>query len=108
MALSTVSLRNTLVVDERGRRVVDEAKPFPAVPDQKTVGIQSGWGRQRIVTALPTNEAGPVMAMPAVVFADALGYLTDIDGNFVGEHSAGFIHRLVYARWVEDTRRLGG
>ena len=108
MALSSISQRPTYVVDERGRRVVDEAKPFPALPDQKTIGMMLALGGFRMVTALPTNESGPVAVAPAVVFGSALAYLADVDGNLVGEHGAQFIHRMVSARWVENTRRLGG
>lgn len=106
--LSTVSGRNTLVLDERGRRVVDEAKPFPALPNQGSIGLALAFGGFRLVTALPTNDSGPVQVSPPVVFGNALAYLGDIDGNFVGEHGAQFIHRMVSARWVENTRRLGG
>jgi hypothetical protein len=66
------------------------------------------FGRARIVTALPTNGDGPVLIDSAVALASPNSYVVDPDGNFVGVSSAFYIHRLLTARWVEDTRRLGG
>lgn len=98
----SITARPTLTVDQNAVRVIGVEKPNPSYP-----GLPGPFGRQRIVTCLPTNGDGPVQVVPAVVFADATAYLVDIDGNFVGSEPL-FIHRLVSARWVEDTRRLGG
>ena len=98
----SITARPTLTVDERAGRVVDQVTPNP-----NYVGVPALWGRFRIVTCLPTNGDGPVQVLPAVAFADATAYLVDPDGNFVGSNSF-FAHRLVAARWTEDTRRLGG
>lgn len=66
--------------------------------------------RGRVVTAMPTNGSGPVLIDGAVLLADPApgSYLVDIEGNFVGITNAFYVHRLLTARWVEDTRRLGG
>jgi hypothetical protein len=68
------------------------------------------FGRMRVITAMPTNGSGPVLIEgPVLLTGPGPGsYVIDPDGNFVGTTNAFFIHRLLTARWVEDTRRLGG
>jgi hypothetical protein len=110
---SVISARPTLVVDgQYGRRVVDNkaegASTDPTVI-QGSIGTPSSFlGRHRLVTALPTNQAGPVCLKSAIVFCDFSAYLVDKDNNFIGEGNAIWVPRMVSARWVEDTRRLGG
>jgi hypothetical protein len=99
---STVSLRPTLTVDENAGRV---AEP---VTNRTLPGMPGTFGFFRIVTCLPTNGAGPVMVMEPLVLGDGISYLGDPDGTFVGEHGPQYIHRLLSARWTENTRRLGG
>ena len=99
----SISARPTITVDAFAARLIDNVKPNPNYP-----GAPANFGRVRIVTALPTNNDGPVRLLSAVAFGDPLAYLVDPSGNFVGSNSALYIHRMVTARWVEDTRRLGG
>lgn len=100
---STVTSRPTLTVDENAGRV---AEP---VTDRTYPGIPGAFGYFRIVTCLPTNGAGPVMVMEPLVLGDGQSYLGDpTDATFVGEHGPQYIHRLLSARWTENTRRLGG
>lgn len=100
---TTISLRPTLTVDELAGRV---AEP---VVDRTYPGDPGTFGQFRMVTCLPTNGSGPVMVAEPVVLGDLLSYLGDpTDGSFVGEHGPQFIHRMVMARWVQNTRRLGG
>lgn len=100
-ALRTLSARPQLVVDDHARRITDST----AVTVR--VGIPGPFGRERVVAALPTNKtSGPVLLEPARVVCDsALCYLGDADGNMLGE-PAVWVHRMAYARWVGDTRRL--
>jgi hypothetical protein len=99
----TVSLRPTLTVDARAGRVAE-----PTGVNRTYPGTPSAFGEFRIVTCLPTNGAGPVMVMQPLVLGDGQSYLGDPFGNFVGEHGPQYIHRLLSARWTENTRRLGG
>jgi hypothetical protein len=100
---STITARPTVTVDARAGRVVEPALPDPTYP-----GTPGPFGRARVVTALPTNGDGPVLVSLPVMLRSPRAYVVDADGNFVGGGSALYIHRLVTARWVEDTRRLGG
>jgi len=101
MQLRTPSWRPEVLVDERGRRVTDG--------DGGTVGIPGPLGRERVTTALPLNGSGPVqVAGPPVVHSNQLSYLADADGTLIGTVPPVWIHRLLPARWTEDTRRLGG
>jgi hypothetical protein len=99
--LRTLSARPEIVVDNQGFRLVDPA-------DNSQVGIPGPFGRQRIVTAIPTNdsETGPVQLTAHVALHDAqLFYLGDPDGNLIGI-PAIWVHRMLSARWTQDTRRL--
>lgn len=109
----TTSLRPEFLVSTDPQRVVDAQTGAPSTDVtqmQATIGVYGAgaFGRGRMLTALPTNGSGPVMVWPPMVIASPLSYLVDPDGYFVGERAAGFVHRLLTARWVEDTRRLGG
>jgi hypothetical protein len=77
-------------------------------PVGSKVGIPGPFGRGRIVAALPTNETGtgPVQISAAVTLHDnSLFYLADPQGNLIGA-PALWVHRLLHARWTQDTRRL--
>lgn len=96
-----LSSRPELLVDERGRKIGDPVS-------DTVVGVRGPWGRERIIAALPTNEAahGPVQLAPHVVLHDNGGfYIADPDGNLLGR-SAIWVHRMLDARWTQDTRRL--
>jgi hypothetical protein len=98
--LRTLSARPEIVVDNQGFRLID--------PDSSRIGRSGPLGRQRIVTALPTNESetGPVQLAANVALHDAqLFYLADPDGNLIGR-PAIWVHRMLSARWTQDTRRL--
>jgi hypothetical protein len=98
---STVTARPTVTVDERAGRVREPAPlTFPGIPGP--------FGRSRVVTALPTNGDGPVLLKLPTVLVDPGAYVVDTGGGFAGDNNAIWVHRLTTARWVEDTRRLGG
>jgi hypothetical protein len=98
---STITARPTVTVDARAGRVREPViATFPGTP--------AAFGRARVVTALPTNGDGPVLAQRPTVVVDPSAYVVDTSGSFPGGNSAVWIHRLLTARWVEDTRRLGG
>jgi hypothetical protein len=96
--LRNLSARPTLLVDDHGRRVVDNAT---------SAGIPGPFGRERIVTALPTNRSyGPRQLTAAVIVHDAgLCYLADPDGNAIGE-PAVIVHRMLAAAPTAVTRRF--
>jgi hypothetical protein len=99
--LRTLSARPEIVVDNQGFRLTDPT-------DNSQVGIPGPFGRQRIVTALPLNdsETGPVQLAAAVALHDAQSfYLGDPNGNLIG-WPALWVHRMLSARWTQDTRRL--
>lgn len=99
--LRNLSLRPELLVDQNGNRIADPT-------DNSVVGFPNPLGNERLVKALPLNEAGvgPVQVAPHEVLHDHDGYyLADPDGNLIGFEGA-WVHRIVYARWTEDTRRL--
>jgi hypothetical protein len=97
-SLRNLSSRPEILVDNQGFRLTDL--------ERACVGITAPLGRDRLVTALPTNGGGPVLIEPATVLCGPdLFTLADLDGNMIGE-PALWVHRLLYARWVDDTRRL--
>jgi hypothetical protein len=102
-ALRQLSPRPELLVDDSGFHVDS--------PVDNSVGRAAPFGRERVVAALPLNDSntgtGPVQLAPAVVFKDAAGfYLADPAGNLLGQENAVWVHRMLYARWTQDTRRL--
>jgi hypothetical protein len=99
--LRNLSARPEIVVDNQGFRLIDAS-------DGSSVGRTGPFGRQRIVTALPTNESetGPVQLTANIAVHDPqLFYLADPDGNLIGR-PAIWVHRMLSARWTQDTRRL--
>jgi hypothetical protein len=98
--LRHLSARPEILVDNQGVRLID--------PDNGRIGTPGPFGRERIVTALATNESGtgPRQIAPAAVMHDNAGfYLADPNGNLLGV-TALTIHRMLSARWTQDTRRL--
>lgn len=82
--------------------------PIGDVTSQSTVGVPNPLGNERLVKAIPLNEAqtGPVQIAPYETLRDNAGYsIADPDGNLIGFPGI-WVHRMVYARWTEDTRRL--
>lgn len=98
--LRNPSWRPELVVDQGARRLVDQS-------DSITVGIGGPFGRERVVYALPLEEAPHVTVADKLVRDASLGFLADPAGNLVGCEGL-WICRMLTARWVEDTRRLAG
>ena len=93
------SARPELLADPSARSVGD-----PPVPNSR-VGIEGPFGRERCVFALPM---GPVELARREVVKDHDGCLiSDPDGNVLGVPGV-IVHRMLSARWVEDTRRLAG
>lgn len=111
--ISSTSDRATLLVDGNfGRRVIDNepnvVSAFPA-QTQGSVGFPGTFGRNRMVTALPLNNDGPVKLRSPIVLADPQGnYLVDILNEFTGQQDAIWVHRLLTAVVTGDTRRLAG
>lgn len=93
--LRTPSDRPGVLVDARAFGITD--------PQGNIIGVQGPFGRERVVPALPMEG----MNLPPQVVVDPRGfYLSDPDGNLIGEPSL-WVPRMLSARWVEDTRRLG-
>jgi hypothetical protein len=100
-SLRTLSGRPEILIDNNGFPVVGAV-------DKSRVGRPGPFGRERMVTAIPTNEAaiGPVqLAASQLVHDTQAFYLADPAGNLLGA-PAVWIHRLLTARWTQDTRRL--
>ena len=96
-----LSARPEILVDEQGRSLVDPTLPY-------RVGIPGPWGRERVVTAIPTNEAetGPALVDRGTVLVDSAGRaVVDPGGDRLGVPPL-WVHRMLWARWVQDTRRL--
>lgn len=98
--LRNLSARPEFVVDGRGHRLVDNGD---------RIGLPGPFGNERVVAALPTNKAGGplTLAAPVVMHDHTLCYLGDADGTLVGTPGV-VVHRMAYARWTADTRRLAG
>lgn len=96
-ALRNLSARPELLRDDDSSQIAD---PVPQI-----VGVPGPFGRHRVVFALPM---GPVQLQPRVVLHDGNGaYLADPQGNLIGTDKV-VVHRMLAARWTEDTRRLAG
>ena len=99
--LRNLSPRPSTIVDNR-------SKLFPDPSTGTVVGTDGPLGRERIVYALPLG-GGPVAIVQPVALADGGGgQIADPDGNLIGEVSRVIVHRMLSARWTEDTRRLAG
>jgi hypothetical protein len=96
-ALRQLSARPTALRDDRSRQIVDPVPQF--------VGTPGPFGRNRIVSALPMEPT--LLAAPAVVKDDDGFYLADPSGALIGFPKV-IVHRMLQARWTEDTRRLAG
>ena len=94
-ALRNLSPRPTLLVGSRG-----------IGPQRSSVGQPGPFGRARVVSALPSQNGPVQLRAPAVVQSPDLSYLADPQGNVVGAPGV-WISRMVTARPVTDTRRLG-
>lgn len=99
VALRALSERPELVVDDRGRPVVDP------VPTQ--VGFPGPLGRNRLVAALPLNKSGhmPVQLEPWRALVDDRGLMIGDSAGTVLGTAAVFVHRLVSATRSPQTRR---
>ena len=96
--LRTLSPRPELVVDQNVNRVAD--------PQAASVGIAGPFGRERCVYALPTGGVGAQQYAAAQMLRDqASTLIADPASNVIGQSSAVWISRLLFARWTEDTRR---
>lgn len=94
-AFRNPSDRPGLLVDPRAFGLVDPST-------ENLIGRPGPFGRERVVSALPMEG----MNLPPQVVIDPRGfYLSDPDGNLIGEPSL-WVPRMLSARWVEDTRRL--
>jgi hypothetical protein len=94
-ALRNPSPRPELLV---GSRVTD--------PQGNSIGLPGPFGRARVVSALPLADGPRQLVAPLVVHDAGLGYLADPQGNLLGAPGV-WVSRMITARWVGDTRRLG-
>ena len=95
--LRNLSARPELLQSDAGDLVID--------PVQQQIGVPGPLGRNRVVFTLPM---APVQLRPRNVVHDGGGaYLADPDGNLIGTDRI-IVHRMLAARWTEDTRRLSG
>ena len=97
--LRQLSSRPELLRDGASAQVSDQSS-------ETLVGVPGPWGRQRVVAALPLGGGPLVIVTPTVVSCDSVA-LADPDGNVIGEPGI-IVHRMLSARWTDDTRRLGG
>lgn len=74
-------------------------------PARTQVGvIGTPLGRERVLYALPLNKEGPRQLRRAEVLQGTL--VADSFGNVIGSSGPVWVHRLLYAGPVADTRRL--
>lgn len=98
--LRPVSARPELLVGDDGARIES--------PSLTQVGLAGPLGRERVVFAVATNDSGPVLLAPYDAALQGDGALVaDPSGNVVGTSGAVWVHRMLYAGKVADTRRLG-
>jgi hypothetical protein len=96
-ALRNLSPRPTFLRDQDTHQVVDPVPNF--------IGVPGPLGRHRIVSTLPM---APTLLKPPAVVKDQNGsYLADPSGALIGFPKV-IVHRMLSARWTEDTRRLAG
>jgi hypothetical protein len=103
--LRNLSARPELIVDDINVRIGD--------PSSRTaVGKAAPLGRGRVVSALPIAGGplggGPHLLRPPEAVRDNGGsQLGDPAGNVIGMGPIR-VHRMLTARWTQDTRRIGG
>lgn len=95
--LRPLSSRPELVVGDDAARIEDSGKT------QLGVAGSPVW-RERVLYALPLNGqgAGPVLLKRASVLQGSL--VGDPSNNVIGVDGPVWVHRMLYARWTEDTR----
>jgi hypothetical protein len=92
--------RPSLLVDERGRSIVDPNAAQVGPPDQGPISYG------HMVTALPLKD-GPRLIQPARVMSDSDGtFLADPNGNIVGDVTPIWLSRIVMAVRTPNTRRI--
>lgn len=64
------------------------------------------FGRERVLFALPLDPGPQLLEPPTLVRDGGPAYLADPQQGVVGE-PAIWVNRMLKARWVGDTRRLG-
>jgi hypothetical protein len=96
MELRPPSPRPEILLDQRSDAVQDP-------PSSTVVGIAGPFGRERCLFALPL----PVAELSrGVLLKDQDGaMIADPAGNVIGVTRV-YVHRMLYARWTEDTRRF--
>lgn len=96
----STSARPEFVVDQATRIIAE-----PPLPSTSQVGQDGPLGRSRVIATLPM---APVWLERHKVLHDQDGfYVADPQGNLIGMEGV-VVSRMVSARWVEDTRGLGG
>jgi hypothetical protein len=70
------------------------------------IGRPNPLGRERVLSALPLDPGPTLLSPPSVVRDPGAAYLADPDGALIGE-AAVWVNRMLTARFVEDTRRIG-
>ena len=95
--LRLLSSRPTLLRDEDRHQITDGA--------QSLIGVPGPLGRERVVFALPMAPVD--VQTQTVVHDDDGAFLADPDGTVIGVPRIT-VHRMLTARWTEDTRRLAG
>jgi hypothetical protein len=98
--LRQLSSRPELLRDEDSSQILDKAS-------ETLVGVPAPFGRERIVSALPLAGGPVALATPTMVHDSDGASLADPDGNVIGTPGI-VVHRMLSARWTEDTRRLAG
>ena len=71
-------------------------------PEKAQVGRAGPIWRERVLYALPLNQSGPVQLAGAEVLQGTL--VADPANNVIGVTGSVWVHRMLYARWTEDTR----
>jgi len=98
-ALRPLSPRPELVIGS------PDAASITTITGTTQVGVKGKpLGRERVVFALPLNKDGPQQIRRATVLQGSL--VVSPINDVIGVNNAVWVHRLLYAAPVADTRRL--
>lgn len=86
--------------------LVDQGSAFAPDLLPGAIGRAATIGRDRVVAALPLGDGPRLLVEPTVIVDAHGGYVVDAAGGWLGR-SPVWVSRMLSARFVDDTRRIG-